>query len=103
MSASLKYILIALGLATLVFAGYYFFIGSGGATLSFSNNDAVMSNMLANSQLFIDRRQQLEQVSLDTSLFTDPRFTSLQSYAAQLEEQPIGRTDPFAPLPGQPN
>lgn len=95
--------MVALGLATLAFAAYYFFAGSGTATISFSNNDAMMSSMLANSQLFIDRRQQLELVSLDTSLFTDPRFTSLRSFAEPLQEQPIGRTDPFAPLPGQSN
>lgn len=98
MSTSIKYIAIVLGIATLAYAGYYFFIQTGSASVTFNNNDVVMQNMLSNSQLFIDRRQQLEAVRLDTTLFTDDRFRTLRTFTAPIQEQPIGRTDPFAPV-----
>lgn len=99
MSSTIKYIAIALGLATLAYAGYYFFLSSdSGASVSFSTNDVMMQNMLTNSQLFIDRRLALEAVRLDTELFSDQRFLSLRSYTGQIQEQPIGRNDPFAPV-----
>lgn len=99
MSATGKYIIIALGLATLAYAGYYFLFASGSATtVSFDTNEAVMQNMLADSQLFIDRRQKLEAVSLDTSLFSDERFLSLDSFVEEVPNQGIGRNDPFAPI-----
>lgn len=99
MSPAIKYIAIALGLATVAYAGYYFFLSdNNGAPVSFSTSDVMMQNMLANSQLFIDRRQALEAVRLDTVLFTDARFLSLRAYTTPIQEQPIGRNDPFAPV-----
>jgi len=98
MSSTGKYIIIALGLATLAYAGYYFLFASGSQTVSFTQNDTVMQNMLANSQLFIDRRQKLEAVQLDTSIFTDERFLSLGPYVAPVQDQLVGRNDPFAPI-----
>ncbi len=97
MSATIKYSLIVLGLLLIGGAAYYLLVTSSTDTVSFESNEAVTQNMLANSQLFIDRREKLEAVSLDTSLFTNERFTSLRPFVAQVPPQPVGRPDPFAP------
>lgn len=96
MSNTAKNLVIVLGLITVAFAGYFMFMQSSATTLSFDANDEVLQNMLTNSQLFIDRRQQLENVALDTSFFSDARFTSLRSFDNPIVEQPVGRSDPFA-------
>lgn len=91
-----KNLVIVLGLCTVAFAGYYVFSQQTNGTSSFVANTAVLENMLANSRLFIERRQQLEQVSLDLTFFEDERFRSLQSSYQPVEEDQIGRSDPFA-------
>ncbi len=96
MSNTAKNLIIILGLITVAFAGYFMFMQQSATTLSFDTNDEVLQNMLANSQIFIERRQQLQNVTLDTGFFTDPRFTSLRSFDTPIVEQPVGRLDPFA-------
>lgn len=96
MSNTAKNLIVILALITVAFAGYFMFMQQSATTLRFSTNDQVLQNMLTNSQLFIERRQQLEQVTLDTEFFDDDRFRSLRSFDRQVIEQPIGRTDPFA-------
>ena len=98
MSTTGKYIIIGLGVLTLAYAGYYFLSGSNTETVSFDTSEAVMQNMLANSELFIERRQRLEAVQLDTEVFTDERFLSLRTFVAQVPDQVVGRPDPFAPI-----
>ena len=91
-----KNLTVILGLITVAFAGYFMFTQQSATILSFDTNDQVLQNMLANSQLFIQRRQELEQISLDLSFFNDERFQSLRSFSNPVIEQPIGRADPFA-------
>jgi len=98
MSNTAKNLIIILGLITVAFAGYFMFMQQSATTLSFDANDEVLQNMLANSQIFIERRQQLQNVTLDTEFFTDPRFTSLQSFDNPIVEQPVGRSNPFATI-----
>lgn len=40
----------------------------------------------------------LHSISLDTTLFTDPKFTSLKDFTRELVPEPVGRPNPFAPL-----
>jgi hypothetical protein len=97
MSNLTKNIVIVLGLATVGFAAYFVFMGQTDSVVSFESDEAMLETMLANSQIFIERRQSLEAVSLDVDLFTDERFTSLESYSRPIVEQRVGRTDPFEP------
>ncbi|HQU07697.1 MAG: hypothetical protein B7X04_01765 [Parcubacteria group bacterium 21-54-25] len=41
---------------------------------------------------------QLSSISFSVSLFSDPRFTVLQDITTPITQEPIGRTNPFAPL-----
>ncbi len=42
----------------------------------------------------------LQQVTLDPSIFSDPVFVSLVDFGIAIPPQPVGRSDPFAPLTG---
>lgn len=95
MSKTAKNLIVILGLITVAFGGYFMFMQQSATTLSFEANDTVLRNMQTNSQLFIQRRQQLAAIELDVSFFTDDRFLSLQSYDGPIVEQPVGRDNPF--------
>lgn len=100
MTSLTKNLVIVLGLATVAFAAYFVFMKQADPVISFESDEAMLEAMLANSQIFIERRQALESVSLDVDLFTDERFTSLESYSRPIVEQPVGRTNPFSPTSG---
>lgn len=42
---------------------------------------------------------QLRTVTLDGTIFSDPAFQSLLDYGIEIVPEPVGRTNPFAPLP----
>lgn len=95
MSNTAKNLIVILGLITVAFGGYFMFMQQSATTLSFDASDNVLRNMQANSQLFIQRGQQLQTIELDLSFFNDDRLLSLQSYDTPIVEQPIGRSNPF--------
>lgn len=43
---------------------------------------------------------QLRAVSLSGTIFTDPAFQALQDFGSEIIPEPVGRENPFAPLPG---
>ena len=95
MSKTAKNLIVVLGLITVAFAGYFMFMQQSATTLSFESNDAVLQNIQANNQLFIERERQLRAIELDLSLFNDDRFISLRSFDKPIVEQPVGRDNPF--------
>lgn len=49
---------------------------------------------------FISLAAQLEPISFDGRILSDPRFTALQDIHTSIVPETQGRTDPFAPLAG---
>jgi hypothetical protein len=43
---------------------------------------------------------QLRAIGLDGTIFSDPAFQSLVDYGIEIVPEPVGRENPFAPLPG---
>jgi hypothetical protein len=43
--------------------------------------------------------EKMKLVKLDVAFFNDPLYKSLQDTTVEIPKQPIGRRDPFAPLP----
>lgn len=86
-----------LGIATLlVLAGAYwfFFSGSSAPPLSLSGSQNVAQ---ARFEMLIG---ELAPISFDLSILSDERFAALLDITVPTTPEPIGRTDPFAPLPG---
>jgi len=43
---------------------------------------------------------QIRDLKIDASLFSDPAFLALQDYSIQIPQQNVGRLNPFAPISG---
>ena len=99
MNSVTKNIVIILGVLTVGFAGYYFYAQQ--ASSDPMADDFALQEMLASTEVFIVRSQELDQMSFDLTVFEDPRFRTLRSFSNPVQEQPVGRTDPFASVGGQ--
>lgn len=93
MSNATKNITVILGILTIAFAGYYFYAQTATTDTA---SDADLQQMLANTAVFIDRSQELDAMSFDTTVFQNERFRTLQTFTSPVESQPIGRSNPFA-------
>ena len=92
-----KNLLVVLGVFTVGYAGYFLYTQQSALTLDGgSENDAVYMNILANTEVFIVRSQELSSIDLDLAVLDDPRLRSLRRFTKDVEEQPIGRNNPFA-------
>lgn len=92
----MKNLILILGIITIAAAGYYFYVKQEG-DVSFDDNAIVTANMLASTQVFMERRAILESLSVDTSIFENEKFTTLRSFNQPIVERPLGRTNPFDP------
>ncbi len=92
-----KNLLTVLGVFTIGYAGYFLYTQRAGTALDVGgDNDAVFVNMMANTEVFIARSQELSQINLDTTVLDDPRFRSLKRFTRDVKDQPTGRPNPFA-------
>ncbi len=86
-------------LATLILAAgayWYFFTGTGNQqplTATGSNTNEAQARF----QTLIG---ELQSISFDTTIFSDPRFNALVDLTTPVSPEPTGRPDPFAPIPG---
>ena len=95
MSNTFKNLVVILGLISVGVAGYFMFMQGTDSPFSFEVNSEDIQSMRENSQLFIQRRSQLNSIQLEVTVFDDPYFTSLRSFDRPIEEQPVGRDNPF--------
>jgi len=98
MTSTTKNIFIVLAILTIAFAGYYLYTTQDATVLNTDSNQIVLQNMLDNTQVFIERRQELNNTNIAGSLgiFEDERFRSLRSFTSSVEEQSVGKDNPFS-------
>ena len=96
MGKTVKNLVIILGLATVSFGAYYVYTQQMASDESFSSDEQTMRNMLNNTRVFIQYRSTLNTIDVDLSFFEDERFLSLRNFTNPVQEQPIGRSNPFA-------
>lgn len=94
MSSIIQNIIIVLGLIVVAGLGYYLFSQNASGTLEFVNQP-VSSQAVAESADFLQKLNKLKSISLDGSLFSDPRFQSLVNNTQPVIEVNIGRPNPF--------
>jgi hypothetical protein len=87
-------ILAVVIIAIAFFAYSYFFADKGQPILS---EQAPAAETPVDQDL-IALLLQLRSIRLDTAIFNDPAFRSLQDFSQALVPEAIGRTNPFAPL-----
>ena len=77
------------------FAYTYFFTGAPQKALSVTSSAGVNSTV---DQDLIALLTTLKSIKLESGIFSDQSFRSLQDYSQTLVPEPVGRTNPFAPL-----
>jgi len=95
MSDLFKNILIVLTVLVLVLIGFYMIKERGSVALSSVENNLVSDQLLNKTQVFIQRRSQIESINFDFEIFNDPRFSTLVSYSTAVSEQPVGKSNIF--------
>ena len=105
---TITYIIIAILLVVGGYWAYGMFSGSGetattgGVTVTGGDNQAPIDEATAQANQFIQILQNVNQVTLaDLSLLSSPIFqTGLQDFGKPIEDRPVGRPNPFAPVTG---
>lgn len=90
---------IFLIIASLVVAGgayWYFFTGSPASDAPLSEGSAQSAAQIQFETLI----GELGPITFDLTILSDPRFNALVDLTTPIEPEPIGRKDPFAPIPG---
>lgn len=89
-------------LIVIIAAAWYEFTQSAATPILSSTNSADLSTgnpqVDAANQNLVSTLLTLQAVQLDGTIFSDQAFLSLQDFTTQVISEPIGRTDPFAPL-----
>ncbi len=89
-------IIVAAGCLVL-FVGYNFFKGpasSSGNIVGTAEENAVPQE----EQQFLNLLLKIQGITIDTAIFSDPVFKSLQDDGLEIPDQPHGRRNPFAPI-----
>lgn len=90
----LKNLFVILGLLLVAGLGYYIYSSQG--SLSPMTNDQDL-NLEAESADLIRKIDSIKRITIERSLFSDPRFTNLRSFATPVPVYPVGRDNPFRP------
>ena len=94
--------IIILIIVVIVAAGAYFYFEGSPASLSGDSLLQADSNAqaeAAGAQVLI-LLNQIQSLSIDTSLFSDPGWNTLVDYTVPIPPENVGRSNPFAPIPG---
>ena len=97
MKINTKTILIAAAVLVALVAGYLYFSSSGSDT-----DVPVTAGVAVNSAQakFETLNNELQPITFDTAIFSDPRFNALVDISTEINPEPSGRLDPFAPIAG---
>lgn len=95
---SRKTIIIILGAVAVAGAAWYGFSGTSSTGSLLSTQTADTSTSAADQDL-VTTLLTLKAVSLSGTILSDPSFKGLKDFSTQIVQEPVGRPDPFAPLP----
>lgn len=92
--------IISIGaLLGLGFFGYRLLRGGGAAPKgSLSTLSGAAGSQAIAGRAFLKTLGSIENLQLDTSIFQEPAYTNLVSFGIELQQQPKGRRNPFAPI-----
>jgi hypothetical protein len=94
MSSKIKIIIAVLVIALLLGVGYLLFFNNNSDNTAVTTGPGEPSS--AAEATFLDLTSQIDPISFDTSVLTDPRFTSLVDIHTAILPEPQGRKDPFS-------
>tara|TARA_B100000745_G_scaffold299149_1_gene249307 strand:+ start:1660 stop:1950 length:291 start_codon:yes stop_codon:yes gene_type:complete len=92
MTSALQNLLIIVGILLIAGIGYYLFKQNQEEGLQ---NAQVDNQAAVRSAESLRRLNELQNITLDTTLFSDPRFTSFTSFTNEVAPEPYGKANPF--------
>ena len=95
MSPLLKNIFVGIICIILFGFAYFFITGNNDGENGANTNEDAQAALVNKTQSFIERSRKLQEIFIDTTLFTNVAFTSLRSFATDVPNQPLGRNDIF--------
>ncbi len=93
MSSRIQNLLMILGIVLITALGYYLYIQSSSAALEVG----VERDQIAfESAVILRNLNEIKTVSLEGTLFSNSRFTSLVDFTEPINPQSVGRSNPFS-------
>lgn len=89
--------IISITLLAAAGAYWYFFMQAGNQP-PLTESSLLQNPAQTRFQMLVN---QLQPISFDTEVLSDPKFTSLVSLATPVVPESVGRLDPFAPFSGR--
>lgn len=96
MSPLLKNIFVGIICLILLGFAYFFLIGDVDGEDGRGSSAEAQAALVNKTQSFIERSQRLQEISINTMLFSDSAFTSLRSFSTDVPNQPLGKNDIFS-------
>ncbi|MCB9806126.1 hypothetical protein H6775_03125 [Candidatus Nomurabacteria bacterium] len=93
-----KKIIIIVGIAIVLFFVFLYFTGGSSNTALIKSTVNSPSGAEAIGSEIIQALNQIETLKLDGQIFEDPVYRSLVDRSQVLTPEPVGRSNPFAPL-----
>ena len=94
MTSLIKNIIVIGGLLALAGIGYYLFVIQGDSTLN-TGGVADAGSADIETQAFLNRLEDLQNINISTSIFQDARFRSLTDFSTIINRVESGRSNPF--------
>lgn len=96
MSPIIKNIIIVLVIAGVGFFGYNYLTRKDTSSDSLIQQESVNTSKMGAEVL--TALNQLKTLKLDSAIFKDEVFVSLQDFSKPLSPEPVGRVNPFSPI-----
>ena len=94
MTSILKNIIVIAGLLAIAGIGYYLFVVERSATVA-SSGQSIDVVVAAETEGFLRRLRDLQEISLSREIFSDARFQSLRDFGSPIDRVSFGRSEPF--------
>jgi hypothetical protein len=95
---AMRFLFLATALPLVAIGAYVLFVDVYAQDLA--SEDVASRASVVNGD-FLATLERIQLISLDGSLFTSELFASLRDLTVEVSPQPVGRDNPFAPLPGR--
>ena len=96
-----KSTIIVISVLIVAVIAYFYYQGSKAPASQTLQSQPDLAAQAVGSQV-LALLNQIQSLRIDTSIFKDPAYRTLRDYSVEIPAVPVGRSNPFAPLPGVP-
>lgn len=100
-SSKMPYLVLIL-IVGVAFLFYLYMSSNSSSTNGLTLEEVNYDNQAAASRI-LNLLNEISALRIDDKFFTDPSYKTLRDYSVEIPELPIGRSNPFSPVPGMPS